>query len=199
MEISFDELGPRLKADEKARMAGLIRTIRVTAKTTAPAIVQGCVDSTQPHIPVDRGTYRRSWQVGNIDGGAVVYNSAPYAAIIEHGRRPGKFPPIRAIEEWVARKGFVQAAAGFKMGVTAFRRAAGYEEGKTSARSQNNAAVIRQAAFLIARKIAREGMAARHVLARAEPRITAAVRNAIDLFMRNPLPESKSGGQHGGE
>jgi len=56
---------------------------------------------------------------------------APYTEQLEEGRKPGKFPPIQAIEQWIIDKGIV-----------------GQIEGEIS---------VSSLAFLIARKISREG------------------------------------------
>jgi len=50
------------------------------------------------------GTYKRAWKAGQHPEGAWIYNSTPYAAVIEHGRRAGKMPPWRALVAWCKRK-----------------------------------------------------------------------------------------------
>lgn len=54
---------------------------------------------------VDQGFYKLSWGARPMPRGAVLENTAPYAAVLEYGRRPGRpGPPLRPILEWVARK-----------------------------------------------------------------------------------------------
>lgn len=54
---------------------------------------------------MDRGRYKRSWKAGQHPEGAWIYNDAPYAAVIEHGRRPGaRRPPVKALIAWCKRK-----------------------------------------------------------------------------------------------
>ena len=55
---------------------------------------------------VDTGRYRNAWKAQSVSNGAVLLNDAPYAAVIEGGRRPGaRMPPRGPIEAWVHRKG----------------------------------------------------------------------------------------------
>ena len=55
---------------------------------------------------VDTGRFRTSWKAERTRDGAVLLNSAPYAAVIEGGRRAGaRMPPVGPIEAWARRKG----------------------------------------------------------------------------------------------
>lgn len=89
---------------------------------------------------VNTGEYRRRWKATALTGasgnvGVLVGNSAPYAGIIEYGRRKGaKRPPTEPIARWAQRKFGIpyQAAKGI--------------------------------AFVIARRISQRGLLARHVL-----------------------------------
>jgi hypothetical protein len=54
---------------------------------------------------VDTGFYKKSFFVRSTRNGAELVNTAPYAGVIEHGRRPrATMPPLDAIVEWVRRK-----------------------------------------------------------------------------------------------
>ena len=64
----------------------------------------------------------------------VIFNLDHYWKYVEYGRRPGKMPPISAIEEWIKIKPIVPDPINGKI--------------------PNN----RQLAFMIARKIGREGI-----------------------------------------
>ena len=91
------------------------------------------------------GAYRTSWEVQRTKTGAKLVNTAPYAKVIEWGRRPGaKAPPPEVIREWVRQK-LVPA-------------------GKVD----DNEAAIKSAAFLIGRAIKRRGIPAKLVLATAD-------------------------------
>lgn len=88
---------------------------------------------------VDTANYRRRWktEVTTSNGlpAALIVNDAPYAGVIEYGRRAGqRAPPSRVLEPWVRRKLGVPAKAA--PGV----------------------------AFLIARSIKRRGLKPRYVL-----------------------------------
>jgi hypothetical protein len=91
---------------------------------------------------VNTGHYKRSWKAEATPEGARVYNTAPYAGVIEHGRRPGSsFPPLKLIERWAQRR----------LGLTP-------KEAKA-------------AAFPIARAIAKRGLAGRKVMTNALPKV----------------------------
>lgn len=88
----------------------------------------------------DRGRFRQSWAAWATTNGARLLNTAPYAPIIEEGRRPGaRMPPPAVIERWAKRK---------------------------LALSPDEAAA---AAFPIARAIAARGIPGKHLLREARP------------------------------
>lgn len=64
--------------------------------------------------PVDQGAYRAGWHAEQTPEGAVLYNDAPHAPIIEHGARAENIKigraMIEALAEWVVRKGLVTGA-----------------------------------------------------------------------------------------
>lgn len=43
--------------------------------------------------------------IEDIEGASVVINFAEYGIYVDSGRRPGKWPPIRPIKDWVRNKG----------------------------------------------------------------------------------------------
>lgn len=54
---------------------------------------------------VNTGNFKRSWRWSKLPDGAAVYNMAPYAGVIEYGRRPGsQMPPTRPIAQWIQRR-----------------------------------------------------------------------------------------------
>jgi hypothetical protein len=81
------------------------------------------------------GRFKASWKGSPADDGAFLFNEAPYAGVIEYGRRPGaRMPPLAPIAQWAQRR-------------------LGLSEGDA-----------RAAAYLIARAIARRGLKARMIL-----------------------------------
>jgi hypothetical protein len=78
------------------RRAALDACIRAEARA---------VELTNEEGLVDQGLFKNSWKASAISTGAELANDAPYAAVIEHGRRPGRpGPPLAPIRAWVHRK-----------------------------------------------------------------------------------------------
>jgi hypothetical protein len=62
-------------------------------------------DASRAANAVDTGQYLRAWKTRPTESGVAIVNDAPYAAIIELGRRPGaKMPPVQAIQTWAQRR-----------------------------------------------------------------------------------------------
>lgn len=53
---------------------------------------------------VNTGEFVRRWKSLPLPDGAVVTNDDPKGPIIEHGRRPGKSPPLEVIATWALRR-----------------------------------------------------------------------------------------------
>ena len=70
-------------------------------------VLDACLESIPEFTarsPVDTGLYASSWEVEPERYEAVFFgNTAPYAAVIEHGARPFE-APIKPLLEWAARK-----------------------------------------------------------------------------------------------
>ena len=78
--------------------------------------VSRAVKQTKQAGKVDRGQFMAAWKALQTEDGAELVNDAPYAAVIEHGRRPGKpGPPLAPIYEWVQRKLRGQIKAQFRV------------------------------------------------------------------------------------
>lgn len=127
----YRRLGERmLPAMRRGAIRGALRAVSTLQRATSAAGV------------FNTGYYKRAWTFSPIEDGARVYNQAPYAAVIEYGRRPGaRFPPRNAIIDFAQRK----------LGLS--RKEA------------------ERAAFPIARAIARRGIRGRFVLVGALPQI----------------------------
>lgn len=82
------------------------RQLEMLSVGTAHRGLAHAVKLTNDEGLVDLGTYKRGFQVRHVRGvGGELVNTAPYAGIIEHGRRPGApGPPLEPIYQWVRRK-----------------------------------------------------------------------------------------------
>lgn len=108
-------LAERLRADtEIARRAAI---------EAAQRAVADAVRLTNEAGAVDQGFYKASWSAVAVRGGAEVGNSAPYAAVIEYGRRPGRpGPPLAPILAWVQRKLGVRGADAYPIALAIRQR-----------------------------------------------------------------------------
>jgi hypothetical protein len=163
-ELDPGQAGAAIVARERERHRRMVEAVQRTVALHGPRLAQEEVDRSVPP-PVDRGTYRRSFEAHDLPDGAVFLNTSSHGEIVERGRRPGKWPPREAIERWVRRKFRVSLGRGRKAD-----------------------AQVRSIAFLVARKIARKGIEGKHVLLRAERRLTPIVRDAVRAAARVESP-----------
>lgn len=153
----LQRLGSRfIPAARRGVLHGAMRAIPTLHRATskAPPANPGMVGTGGA---VNTGRYLRSWFAEATQEGAVLYNSAPYSPIIEHGRRRGKFPPVRELELWVIRR----------LGVKP-------DEAKG-------------VAFVIARAIARRGLLGRKVMTNAMPAIVEGLGKSIEYELKREL------------
>lgn len=87
---------------------------------------------------------------------AVDVSLLDYWYYVEHGRKPGKFPPLNAIERWIRVRRIVPYANNGKV------------------------PTVRQLAYLIARKIARVGTKPRPIFATSLTETMAAMDAALE-------------------
>jgi hypothetical protein len=103
------ELGAYL--NEKNELA-LKRACLSAAMRLVQHILTSVIPATSP-VPVDRGMYRAGWRAVRTEEGADVYNSMPYAAIIEYGARAENIKigraMIDALADWAKRKGLASS------------------------------------------------------------------------------------------
>ena len=92
-----------------------------------------------------------------VDGDKMTMLGAFHSQFMEHGREPGKFPPRKAIEDWIDTKSSLPAQ---------------FREKKS------------QFAFLIARKIAKEGIKVPNEYNQGE-----VVSSVVNDFLANDLQE----------
>lgn len=115
---------------------------------------------------VDRGTYKRSFRKRMRGRGfrtsMLVFNIAKHAEFLEEGRKPGsKAPPSDALLPWVRRKGLGANAFSVKTrrAISAgTRRTFSRKAGKLRTRAQSLLQIQKSIAFLVARKIGKEGL-----------------------------------------
>ena len=121
--------------------AGALRAIPVLHRATD--IAPPASDSPRSTIGANNtGRFRSSWTTTTIERGISIYNKAPYASVIEGGRRKGaKMPPPKALLGWAQKKAGVSKAEA------------------------------KQVAFLMARAIKLRGLKARNVLKTSLPDI----------------------------
>lgn len=134
------KLGERANvAMKRGIVAGVHRCIPLLQRRTEQAVPASANGGPGAF---NTGAYRGGWRVRDLERGAAVYNTKPYAGIIDGGRRPGRFPPLQAIRRWAQRRlGLADEEA-------------------------------RQAAYPIARAIARRGLRPRAVLSGATQEMT---------------------------
>lgn len=141
-----------------APRAALIRANRRTAARTIAIVSAGS--------PVDLGLYRARWAVDNIPDGAILFNDAPYAAVLELGSRPHR-PPFGAILAWAQRK------AGSIILMSTGQPLASRKGGRPASSSTHTAgeqANIYAFAMAVVKKIEREGTKPKFVMRNALPR-----------------------------
>lgn len=143
--------------------AGVLRGIGILHAATVnapPASPNGSTGA------VDTGAYRQAWQHQLLPTGGRLFNTRPYAGVIERGRRRGaKMPPPRVLEAWARRK----------LGLSD-------EEAKS-------------ASFAIARAIKRRGLLPRRVLTGplTTAQLTRAVMEEIRREVLAALRRAKGG------
>jgi hypothetical protein len=88
------------------------------------------------------GRFRSSWTTDRIDRGISIFNKAPYAPVVEGGRRKGaKMPPPKALVSWAQKRAGLSKADAQAM------------------------------AFVMARAIKTRGLKARNILKNSIPKI----------------------------
>lgn len=114
VEVPLDKAGALFRRYAQ-KMPSTIRKGLLSASLQAKPIMVKQTDMAPPASPkgsrgaVNTGNYRQAWKSapGTQGGtqGMRVSNSAPYAGVIEYGRRRGaKMPPIDPIARWAQRK-----------------------------------------------------------------------------------------------
>ena len=147
------QLGPALRRLGKGMDSAAVLAMRKTAQYGRTQALRTSA-KTRPR-PRATGTYERSFTVTNVDDGAILSNSARHAIFVEVGRRAGRQPPVKAIQDWVLVK-----------------------------RIARNPAKVRRIAVAIARAIGRRGVRGRYVLKRTMPSIAKRLQLEMPKAMK---------------
>lgn len=153
-------LGPRFfKAARRGAIRGAMRGVSTLHRATGQAPPANPQQVGQGGA-VNTGRYKRSWKTQAVPDGADIFNVAPYAGVIEHGRAKGFNMPLKPIANWAQRR----------LGL-----------------SKQDAQKV---AFVIARRIKKRGLLPRKVLASSMPTIEAdfltEVRKELERELSNP-------------
>lgn len=101
---------PEIKASDfgawlRRRLAADTEIVRAAALEACAWGEADAVKRTREVEAVDQGQFVLAWSHRALPNGAELRNDAPYAAVIERGRRPGRpGPPLEPILLWVNRK-----------------------------------------------------------------------------------------------
>lgn len=188
----------RFAEDIRRRLAADTEIVRRAALEVAQQSLRDAVIETNRAGAVDQGFFKLSWGARPIPQGAVVENTAPYAAVLEYGRRPGRpGPPLQPIIEWVHRKllgqmrGQYRAAKSIALGIasggskTRKEAIAARQEVRQAFGKEANAlsAAVIFRAMAIRDKIHYRGSPPRRILQKTLP----AIRRRLKVAVRREL------------
>jgi len=145
---AFEDMSKGMKkAALKGALSGALRAVPIIQRATLKAKA------------VNTGAFMRGWRARRHKLGAEVYNTAPHAAYVEEGRRPGaRMPPPDVIAKWSKR---VKIRLG-----------------------RGKARISRETmGFLIARAIAKRGIKGKHVRDSARYAMVEAVTAEVHRAM----------------
>lgn len=185
-------------ADVQKRLNADTALIRNAALEVAQQSLRDAVRETNKADAVDQGFFKLSWGARPTARGAVVENTAPYAGVLEYGRRPNRpGPPLQPIIEWVHRKllgdirGQYRAAKAIALGIarggskSRKDRAAAVRDVRQAFGNQGNAlsAAVIFRAMAIRDKIHYRGSPPRRILQKTLP----AIRKRMKVAFRREL------------
>lgn len=140
MQIKIDgieELKSRLNREKVTIDARGKEALRIVALN----ILADAKENLKSGQMIATGALRNSGRV-NVSKDVEVEFRSNYAAWVEFGRKAGRMPPVKMLEEWVKKKGIADSYT---------------DSGRRRGRTQNFYKKVTQIAFLIARKIALRG------------------------------------------
>lgn len=104
-------------------------------------------------------------------GWVVSISLADYWRYVEYGRRPGKMPPVSAIENWITVKRIIPHSIQLKSGKSVIP-------------------TLPQLSFLIARKIGRDGTQGKHYFENAFEKVKRDFLTKIEEAVRQDIKET---------
>jgi hypothetical protein len=104
--IRLDQLAAAIREIVHEQAAEATHKLRTRAVPEALARLEAkVIGKTNDEGLVDMGLYKLSWKVQLTPDGGELVNTAPYASVLELGRRPNRpGPPRGPILEWIRRK-----------------------------------------------------------------------------------------------
>lgn len=146
------------------------KLIGVAIRDTFTPMGHRLVEVLKAEAPVDRGNFRNSIKSKVTGTGfntkLTIYANSKDAQWAEEGRKPGKQPPPEVMLALVKRKGLGVSALSVRTRrpiAAGTRRTRSRATGKLRTSSQSLAAQQRSIAYLIGRKIGREGTEGSHI------------------------------------
>jgi hypothetical protein len=155
MPVRFKAEGPLTRRNAAAFIGRAIRSIY-------EPLGNDLVASLQKDLPGHyKKTVKKRVTGKSFDTKLTLYSNAAGIEAIEEGRKPGKAPPPDVLLKWVRRKGLGGNALSIKTRralVVGIRRTRESGTGRLRTRAQSLLAKQKSIAFLIGRKIAKEGL-----------------------------------------
>jgi hypothetical protein len=155
MAITVKTEGPLTRRQATAFIGRAIRSVY-------DLLGNDLVSSLQDDLPGHyKKSVRRKVTGRGFDTILTLYSNAPGIEAIEEGRKPGKAPPPDVLLKWVRRKGLGGNALSIKTRralVVGINRTTERSTGRRRTRAQSLLAKQKSIAFLIGRRIAKEGL-----------------------------------------
>lgn len=115
--FTMDEWQRWISRQAKVMGQAGVEALRATAQQ-AKALAVKNIANAEPRPAVDTGELGRSYRVQMRPDGATLENTAPHAAIMEHGAWPFT-PPMEPLIAWASRKSRGKTRAGAKRAAAA--------------------------------------------------------------------------------
>lgn len=175
--VTPEALPGLLEAHEAQRQAAVLDGLELAAERARVAAIAA--------TPTDHGAARRGWTVKRGLSAVELRNDAPYAEVLEKGRRPGRgWPPLAPILEWVKRHAD-ELGVGHERGLVGSREIVGPPDAEGFVPGEDGATPFEVDAMQTARAIQRA------IHARGQ-RPLGIVSSRLDLFAEWALEEVRA-------